>query len=268
MIDSSAELGISPELSPSRLFRKILISIIEGSPGSLASAELEGAMEIADMVLENGEIEETNWKDTVMDLIDPLNTNSSVKERMEVINTLVNLATISEQEKKELTRLTLTDPLTGVPNRRFLDRSLMAIIAEANRHNEDPKKSFVLLDLVKFREVNNRFGHSKGDVMLAVIAQALDGFTREGDLFARYGGDEFGMIVYHSSPEELESLINRFRIMVASIEMTGVDIKIGLHSDSVPIKPGRFETTMDIYNLADPKLLNKGSAVENEVKEN
>jgi two-component system, cell cycle response regulator len=89
------------------------------------------------------------------------------------------------------------DPLTGLPNRRAIMERLQQEWARMERHGGP--LSFIMADLDQFKKVNDTYGHNVGDQLLQMVAKALAQQCREVDLPARYGGDEFAIVV----PNEL-----------------------------------------------------------------
>ena len=98
----------------------------------------------------------------------------------------------------ELEQLARTDVLTGLANRRHADDHLRATIAGARRHHRD--LSAVLVDIDKFKAVNDLHGHAAGDAVLREIARRLCAGLREEDLAARWGGEEF-LLLLPDSPD-------------------------------------------------------------------
>lgn len=94
-----------------------------------------------------------------------------------------------KNENREYSRYALSDPLTGIPNRRALMSELARALANARRADTAVHVAFV--DLDEFKAINDQHGHDAGDRFLIAIAQALVGGMRDGDFVARYGGDEF-----------------------------------------------------------------------------
>src|SRR5579872_1998513 len=119
-----------------------------------------------------------------------------VTRRLELRRVRENL--ISTTIQGELTRLqSFTDPLTEVYNRRSLDDLAGRFIKHARRLHKP--LTFLLIDVDRFKEVNTRFGHLGGDMVLAEIATLLRSSTRGSDAVVRYGGDEFVIILSDTS---------------------------------------------------------------------
>ena len=94
-----------------------------------------------------------------------------------------------EVERENLRHAALHDQLTGLPNRNLLYDRLAHAVAAA--HREHRPLAVLLVDLDGFKEVNDRFGHRRGDDVLAEVARRLQGAVRAADTVARLGGDEF-----------------------------------------------------------------------------
>lgn len=94
-----------------------------------------------------------------------------------------------KDENREFRRHALSDPLTGIPNRRALANELGRALANADRSGTVVHVAFI--DLDQFKTINDQHGHDTGDRFLIAIAQALLAGVRNGDFVARYGGDEF-----------------------------------------------------------------------------
>lgn len=109
----------------------------------------------------------------------------------------------------ELSRLSVTDQLTGAMNRRgFLDRAARSI-AEDRRHGRPG--AVIMLDIDHFKRINDTHGHAVGDDILRAIATVLQAGMRPGDLLGRMGGEEFAVYLPDTSPDMAASIGNRLR---------------------------------------------------------
>lgn len=97
-----------------------------------------------------------------------------------------------QDQRAQLAHLSLTDPLTSLPNRRAFETHFPQALGLADRGRA---VALVLLDLDRFKEVNDRFGHGVGDQVLLALAQSLRAVTRQADLTARLAGDEFAALL-------------------------------------------------------------------------
>ena len=109
------------------------------------------------------------------------------------INTLRAAAETSSSRVLELEEETRRDVLTGIYNRAYLEQFLTREFDNSTRHNWPLSVAF--LDLDKFKQLNDSFGHQAGDRVLQATARILRGNTRETDFIARYGGEEFVVVL-------------------------------------------------------------------------
>ncbi len=104
-------------------------------------------------------------------------------------------------------RLAMFDPLTGLYNRRFAEQRLKAEIARSERRGH--ALIVVLVDLNDFKEINDKYGHQAGDLVLKEFAKRLSNSTRGSDVAARWGGDEFMMLLVDCEVEQLSRVLVR-----------------------------------------------------------
>lgn len=102
-----------------------------------------------------------------------------------------------------------TDPLTGLLNRRALAEGLGTLLEQGHRYGTP--FSFAMIDLDNFKWFNDTFGHAEGDMLLKQLARVLGSSVRRADVAARYGGDEFALVLPHTGPEQAEALLSRVR---------------------------------------------------------
>jgi diguanylate cyclase (GGDEF)-like protein/putative nucleotidyltransferase with HDIG domain len=131
-------------------------------------------------------------------------------DQMRLLETVTRLASDAlgnAMQHAEAESNALTDPLTGLPNARYLALRFEEEAARARR--TDRTFQVVMLDLDEFKNVNDTYGHKAGDRMLREVAQIVEGQLREYDFLARYGGDEFVALVQEVVGAQVEELCTR-----------------------------------------------------------
>lgn len=135
---------------------------------------------------------------------------------------LVKLAAQLGDANHELERLSMTDSLTGIANRRMFDVSLAREWRRCMRLKKP--MSVVMLDVDSFKKYNDRYGHQDGDECLRAVAQEVaSSAPRPGDLVARYGGEEFVMILSDTDEVGANWVAERIRQHVASLKLPHKD---------------------------------------------
>lgn len=139
-------------------------------------------------------------------------------------NTLLKQAQKDIEEKnKELNRLALTDNLTTLFNRRKLEELIQAEIDKGC--HVDNSFCLSILDIDHFKEVNDKYGHQRGDSVLVEIARVLKDSLRITDYVGRYGGEEFIIIFPESSIADVKLIIEGVRLKIAQYDFEGVEHK-------------------------------------------
>ncbi|ABF40367.1 diguanylate cyclase [Candidatus Koribacter versatilis Ellin345] len=160
---------------------------------------------------------------------------------------------ISSTIQNELVRLqSFTDPLTEVYNRRSLDDMAGRYISSARRRKTD--LTFMLIDVDKFRQVNSKFGHLTGDVVLAEVAALLRTSVRGSDAVVRYGGDEFLIILPESTAEHATHVVDRINRNLTDWNHSGQlkDFELSL---SIGVAQWKDGATLDeTLDAADHKM--------------
>ncbi len=116
---------------------------------------------------------------------------------------------------RELRHLSVTDPLTGLGNRRALDDSLQHEVARARRHGSE--LSLILLDLDRFKRINDTLGHATGDEVLVSFSRRLREIARECDLLFRHGGEEFSLVLGNTPLQGATALAQRIVEATAAV---------------------------------------------------
>lgn len=118
-----------------------------------------------------------------------------------VYGVLVDITRLKRAEQA-MERLAMEDPLTGLGNRRCFDDALARATAKADRR--DAGVVVALIDLDGFKPINDRYGHDHGDEVLRIVARRLLQMVRAGDVVARFGGDEFALVVEDMAAVDVE----------------------------------------------------------------
>lgn len=123
--------------------------------------------------------------------------------------------------RRELTELARTDALTGLANFRALMSRLAEEFNRADRY--DYPLSVVMLDLDYLKLINDRFGHDVGNRAITTLTQTLRAGMRQTDFAARYGGDEFVVLLPHQTPAEAKVMLERVRRALSQARIEGAD---------------------------------------------
>ena len=123
-----------------------------------------------------------------------------------------------------------TDALTGLPNRRYFDEYV--VLLDRRRRAED-RVGVLMVDIDWFKKLNDTFGHGVGDHVLREVAQAIAGAVREGDVPARFGGEEFAVLLRNPGAEVAVEVGERVRKAVSSLDLRrigvpGVTVSVGV----------------------------------------
>ena len=150
-------------------------------------------------------------------------------EQMGILERLALQAAIAIENARlhaEIRDLSLTDPLTGLPNRRHLD---MVLAKEFEAARRGRPLAVAMLDLDDFKAYNDAHGHAGGDAALRDFAELLAGATRKMNLAARFGGDEFVTVLSESTAEGAAHLVERIEAKVrAHPRLHGIGVSAGV----------------------------------------
>jgi diguanylate cyclase (GGDEF)-like protein len=132
-----------------------------------------------------------------------------------------------------------TDVLTGLPNRRYFEEFCGLL---AHRRRADDAIGVLMIDIDRFKSLNDSHGHAMGDHVLRVVAEAIAGAVRDDDVPARYGGEEFAVLLRNPTPAIALEVGERVRRAVASLDLRslrvdGVTVSVGIAVSDVPDQP-------------------------------
>ena len=133
---------------------------------------------------------------------------------MDLIADWLGNALHQSAQKDLLQRIALTDPLTGLPNRRAAEERLQKEKARSQRDGQG--FALALVDLDHFKTVNDRYGHAVGDEVLTTVARSFEAGLREGDWVARWGGEEFLFVLHGSTVEDAAAIMERMARLTRS----------------------------------------------------
>jgi diguanylate cyclase (GGDEF)-like protein len=162
------------------------------------------------------------------------------------------LDTMNEKLRKQnedLERLSTSDALTGLYNRRYLTQRLSEELVRSYRHKGE--FSVLMADVDEFKKYNDAFGHPAGDEVLKKVATILLGATRSVDCTARYGGEEFAVLLTGTSGDLAAEVAERIRARVESQEFAGRKITLSV---GIAEFPANGETADEVISSADEAL--------------
>lgn len=156
---------------------------------------------------------------------------------------------------QEVNTLAVTDSLTGAFNRRYFEERLAREVQRAKRYHHP--LCLAITDVNNFKRVNDTLGHPAGDRLLCKCVEALESTIRDADLLARYGGDEFAVILPETPPEAALAVAERMRLAVRQhcakervYRGFGVSLAVGIAA-----MPLHTQDTQELILLADNALL-------------
>jgi len=212
--------------------------------------------------LSNNEDEERGFFLGAVDYIAKPFNKTIVKAR---VNTHIKII----DQMRTIERIALIDPLTKISNRRGFNKVVDNEWRKAIK-NRTPI-SFIIIDADKFKNYNDTYGHPQGDVLLQTIANVFRNGASDPDYAARWGGEEFVMLMPGLNADEAEELANKVRKEVEALiiptedgEDTTITISIGLNS----IIPEDEKEIAEFINKADQALYRAKESGRNRVVRN
>ena len=129
-----------------------------------------------------------------------------------------------ELANQKLERISKTDELTGLPNRREMNETIANEVGRTQRTNKP--FCFIFIDIDHFKNINDTYGHACGDIILKSVAQTIRGLLRKYDVFARYGGEEFLTLLPETDLEGATIVAERFRKQIEKMTVRYADFTI------------------------------------------
>jgi diguanylate cyclase len=179
-------------------------------------------------------------------------TNNSLEQKLTASKQEINQL----QENLETVRTeSLTDPLTGVANRKFFDETLSRAISDANAHGEP--FSLLMVDIDHFKTFNDNYGHQTGDQVLRLVASSLKQNVKGQDIAARYGGEEFAVVLPNTQLRSALTVADHIRRAAMSKEL--MKRSTGQHLGRITVSVGvatvhKGDTAQTLIERADACL--------------
>jgi len=151
-----------------------------------------------------------------------------------------------------LESLSVTDEMTGLLNRRGFETELSRALARARRMNETGM--LILCDLNHFKAINDTYGHPAGDAILRAVGKLLKRNTRESDYVARVGGDEFAVVMTHTSLAQSERLADKLSTLINSLTVPWQDSHLPVSAGFGMAAYNRLSQADTLLFLADQNL--------------
>ncbi len=187
--------------------------------------------------------------------------NNFTIETLDLINSVAYLIH-QNIEMKRLTLLATTDKLTGAFTKKYYDEKFSELID--NSKNTNNSFSVLMLDIDKFKSINDNFGHQKGDIVLREVSQRIKSSIRSTDVFARYGGEEFIVILKDTNKKEASLVGEKIRKNVSNLKIEGIKNSITI-SVGIALYPSNSKFKDDLVKKADQALYHAKQTGRNRV---
>jgi diguanylate cyclase (GGDEF)-like protein len=175
------------------------------------------------------------------------------QELLQFVSTQVVTAIERQQLYARLHRMAQYDELTGLPNRACFRDRLTTALARVRRNGG--RIALLYVDLDRFKQVNDTYGHGGGDQLLRAVADRLTACVRDADTVARLGGDEFVVLLESiAEPEDAQRVVEKVRSAFEQpLSITGHSLEIGM-SIGIALYPEDGEAETQLLKQADDRM--------------
>jgi diguanylate cyclase (GGDEF)-like protein/PAS domain S-box-containing protein len=256
--------GYSPEASINRPFSDFLM---QPQQQAHFTSDMLERISLYDLQLEiRAQSGESVWMQ--------MNTTLQYNEAGEftgIISTLVDvsenlrLQELQREHEQDLYKLTITDPLTGVYNRRHFDE-LLSNLLQINL-NKGRQVGLIIIDIDGFKFINDTYGHPVGDEVLKAVAKTLTtGGIQQGGAVARLAGDEFAVIVQNVNDEQADKVARTIHRALGSVVIKLAVGQLQIQTSmGVAVAPGHGREPQDLMRAADVALYHAKKSGRNRV---
>jgi diguanylate cyclase (GGDEF)-like protein len=144
-----------------------------------------------------------------------------------------------------------TDALTGLPNRRYFDE-FVSLLGQGRRAGD--AVGILMVDIDRFKALNDKYGHPTGDAVLRGVAAAIVSAVREDDVPARFGGEEFVVLLRNPAPGVAVEVGERIRAAVRALDFGDIGVPPVSVSIGVAVASGADHTVEELLAIADQNL--------------
>ncbi len=168
---------------------------------------------------------------------------------LRVTNLITNKRLLDKvhDQRRELYSLATTDKLTGCHNRHSLTEFARKFIAQATRHHYPV--SLMMLDLDHFKQINDTHGHAVGDIVLSEMGKLLNSSFRDGDMVARFGGEEFVVLLNHCDAKQVHIKAEKLRQQIEALNPNQLAISSSIGVTT--LEPGMTFDFEALFHAAD-----------------
>ena len=195
------------------------------------------------------------YKDRTLGVLVLGSVNNYQKDVVQLFDDLADQLSIALDNAimhHRIQEISVTDGLTGLYNRRFINDRLEELWAHAVRHNEP--LTILLSDIDDFKSINDTYGHDRGDEAICQVADFFKTGVRKEDLVARYGGEEFVVVMANTDAEQAKVLAERIGAMAREHDYTWADRNITLSIGLATFPATPATSHLDLVRLADQAM--------------
>lgn len=170
----------------------------------------------------------------------------SAKSRDKLYQELIEVRDSLELKTDELTLLSRLDPLTNLLNRRAASADTRKLLDQVNR--KFVPVSFLLIDIDFFKNINDKHGHDVGDEVIVLLSKTLKSATRKTDVVARWGGEEFLIVLYNSTQDNARLYCKYLHERIAELRYSRADrITVSIGVTQIPMS--QHDTVLQVETL-------------------
>lgn len=190
----------------------------------------------------------------VLEVVNKTTGESFSKDDLDMLMRIVDQAALAIERAslyQKMAELVITDDLTKLFNSRYLNRTIDMELQRCNRYHTSV--SLIFMDIDYFKQINDQYGHLVGSKVLVEVGQLLIKHLRSVDIVARYGGDEFVIVLPQTPPESAAQIAERIRKVIEQnvfLKKEGYSLRITA-SFGVASHPESAKTKEDLIKLVD-----------------